>query len=198
MKFLVLILLLFSCKQVNSKVEQFESRTNKKSNGYTQEDAPEISLSIQNLPAASDSKSLHQMTVSGANVSSYAFKYGSDSTIDCSINNGYTTFRVSEPAIIDLSRFGSGNYRLCMVGHARGNTWQPYSDAFIHEWYFEKTSSTGNAAPITRAPRPIECRDMLPPPNPDGVTHSCQQQKEWQKCNRDWMQGYCNKTCGRC
>ncbi len=38
------------------------------------------------------------------------------------------------------------------------------------------------------------CADETPP----GATYGCQQQAQWNKCGEDFMQGYCDKSCGRC
>ncbi len=33
---------------------------------------------------------------------------------------------------------------------------------------------------------------------PAGSSYTCAQQAGWGKCNETWMQGFCNKSCGRC
>ncbi len=38
-----------------------------------------------------------------------------------------------------------------------------------------------------------ECTDI-----PPDTLHTCQQQREWNKCVEPWMQGFCRATCGQC
>ena len=38
-----------------------------------------------------------------------------------------------------------------------------------------------------------ECTDVPP----DGL-YTCGQQAEWQQCDEEWMEGYCDRSCGRC
>ena len=42
------------------------------------------------------------------------------------------------------------------------------------------------------------CADVQPPPGADGISYSCAQQKEWGKCGFGFMDGYCQRTCGKC
>lgn len=48
-------------------------------------------------------------------------------------------------------------------------------------------------APAPPAPTPGPCADIAP-----DTSGTCAQQKGWGKCDRDWMKGYCCKTCFNC
>ena len=48
--------------------------------------------------------------------------------------------------------------------------------------------------PKEHLPQPGDCFDEPPP----GKVYSCGQQASWNKCSKDWMKGYCKKSCGTC
>eukprot|EP01023_Acetabularia_acetabulum_P062984 TRINITY_DN7854_c0_g3_i2.p3 TRINITY_DN7854_c0_g3~~TRINITY_DN7854_c0_g3_i2.p3 ORF type:complete len:153 (-),score=24.56 TRINITY_DN7854_c0_g3_i2:1128-1586(-) len=53
-------------------------------------------------------------------------------------------------------------------------------------------------AAVVSGQRSCRCNDSPPDPNPGEPQYSCEDQKEWGKCNRDWMQGFCQCACGVC
>lgn len=62
----------------------------------------------------------------------------------------------------------------------------------------DAASSEGSGSSATQPSSPSAssgCKDL---PTPDG--HTCQQQKDWGKCDADFVKtnGYCKATCGAC
>eukprot|EP01023_Acetabularia_acetabulum_P006782 TRINITY_DN1285_c0_g1_i5.p3 TRINITY_DN1285_c0_g1~~TRINITY_DN1285_c0_g1_i5.p3 ORF type:complete len:168 (-),score=50.78 TRINITY_DN1285_c0_g1_i5:612-1115(-) len=49
---------------------------------------------------------------------------------------------------------------------------------------------------VTAQDGDCECDDVPPPHAP--VQFSCEQQDAWEKCNEEWMIGYCKCTCDTC
>eukprot|EP01025_Chloroclados_australasicus_P029824 TRINITY_DN297_c0_g1_i4.p2 TRINITY_DN297_c0_g1~~TRINITY_DN297_c0_g1_i4.p2 ORF type:complete len:209 (-),score=14.34 TRINITY_DN297_c0_g1_i4:299-925(-) len=45
---------------------------------------------------------------------------------------------------------------------------------------------------------PLTCNDSPPPAAKNSTQFTCQEQKEYGKCNVDFMQGFCECTCDRC
>eukprot|EP01025_Chloroclados_australasicus_P069400 TRINITY_DN978_c0_g2_i15.p2 TRINITY_DN978_c0_g2~~TRINITY_DN978_c0_g2_i15.p2 ORF type:complete len:572 (-),score=58.59 TRINITY_DN978_c0_g2_i15:4171-5691(-) len=64
------------------------------------------------------------------------------------------------------------------------------------------TSSTSLASvfppPVTTDYCFSVCNEYPPPPAQGDIQYTCAQQKEWGKCDADFMVGYCECTCDRC
>eukprot|EP01025_Chloroclados_australasicus_P042469 TRINITY_DN4516_c0_g1_i1.p1 TRINITY_DN4516_c0_g1~~TRINITY_DN4516_c0_g1_i1.p1 ORF type:complete len:214 (-),score=15.03 TRINITY_DN4516_c0_g1_i1:376-1017(-) len=60
------------------------------------------------------------------------------------------------------------------------------------------TSTGATPAPTVQESCPSACNDNPPPPAKGEQQYTCQQQKDWDKCDADFMAGYCECTCGRC
>jgi hypothetical protein len=79
----------------------------------------------------------------------------------------------------------------------------------VHEAALKAREAAAAAAPapeaeaaeavLAPAPAPADeaCVDVPPPPGEQG-SFSCEEQIAWSKCSRDWMQGFCRRTCGSC
>ena len=135
----------FSCKQVTPKVENFESSSSKKSlaNGYS-EKAEDISINVTGLPPSYDENGIYRMSVSGSNLAAFALKYGPQDSIDCLSSQSYTTHKLDEITIIDISNMASGDYSLCVIGGSKSSVWQKYSDATTHVWTYNKVESNAD------------------------------------------------------
>ncbi|KAK9905449.1 hypothetical protein WJX75_000098 [Coccomyxa subellipsoidea] len=62
---------------------------------------------------------------------------------------------------------------------------------YLREGTLLQTPSTQFAPPTTT----VSCDDVAPYHDPQ---YTCQQQAGWGKCSESYMQGYCNRSCGRC
>eukprot|EP01025_Chloroclados_australasicus_P060941 TRINITY_DN78_c0_g1_i5.p1 TRINITY_DN78_c0_g1~~TRINITY_DN78_c0_g1_i5.p1 ORF type:complete len:218 (-),score=15.53 TRINITY_DN78_c0_g1_i5:1129-1782(-) len=60
------------------------------------------------------------------------------------------------------------------------------------------THASSAPSPVEQESCPFACNDNPPPPAKGEEQYTCKQQKDWGKCDEDFMAGYCECTCERC
>lgn len=100
------------------------------------------------LPSANSNVSSSFVTVSGASVVEYSYKYGLAGSTDCTIAAGYSSF-FPIANTIPVTTVTENTYKICVVAkNALGNT-QPYSSATQYTWTYDTT------APILSISTPV-------------------------------------------
>ena len=173
---------------------------------------------LRGYPSGVSTKKNIPVQVTGApGVTRYAFKIGNSLNTNCSDSSGYRLgSSMNTPIWLQMDRIDKGPVTLCAIGGGPGGVWLPYEMA--NQVFWENNAPQGNIivqqpayvppAPIPPA-QPIEEQPLEPEaPAPDADctdtppdwNYSCAQQKEWGKCDKDWMLSgnFCMRSCGRC
>ena len=141
---------------------------------------------------------VYQIQVVSNLVNAFSTKFGRSSEVDCTNNTGYSIFSPNEASELDLREYEAGSYRICVLASFQASGWQNEENAKVVDFELgvRKPSTGGDGVVENPVPPPSTntCEDVQPPQSP----YPCSQQKEWGKCGRDWMVGYCRKSCGTC
>jgi len=88
-------------------------------------------------------------------------------------------FSITDPALSTVSSFDGVADPMLVTSKTPGNT--DGASASVSSTASSSSSSEGG------------CTDEAPDGN-----YTCQQQKDFNQCNADFMKGFCNSSCGRC
>ena len=202
-----IIVSIISCKQPSKKVEAFRAKPLAGVDlDQTISDA-DLNSKIEyiGMPEVSAERRIYELAVRARGINGYAVKFGESSELSCQDNIGYEIKSKNESYSLNLMDQELGYYKVCVIVSFQLGGWQNKNSARSFEFSLnEKKSKQDDTSSVIDPPKEVEeeesyekvgsCEDELPPTNPD---YSCEQ-KEWGKCSRDWMQGYCKKSCGRC
>jgi hypothetical protein len=90
------------------------------------------------------------VTVSGTDVTHYAFKVGASGTTDCAISSGYSSSTAIATNITSsISGISDGEIKLCVVGIDSVGNQQAFASATSATWYKDTTAPTYSSASIT-------------------------------------------------
>lgn len=94
---------------------------------------------LTNTPAVLTKLNTTNITVGGAGVVQYKYKYGL-SNIDCAVDTSYSTdINISSSIALTLG-LGDGTYKLCVVGKNNAGTWQSLNSATTYSWVIDQTA----------------------------------------------------------
>lgn len=120
----------------------------------------EVAAVLGGRPANPSNVDDLDITVSGTNVTHYRYKFGPQSSTDCTVASGYSAETAIGTKIEDsLTALANQNLKICAIGKDSNNFWQPMTAATSYIWNYDTlrpavviSQKTGQTDPTNALP----------------------------------------------